>query len=227
MRERIMELVDGRYRVRHLVLTVPNVKRLSGEFLDWFRACFSALRRRGVFRSVEGGVYVFETTYNEERCDWNVHLHALLLGDRFIPWEAIYRAWNEIVSSRALLSGQPEEWREALAKGCGVRITLKPFGKGIKYVLCDALKGMEFVYRPELLAEYLLAVRGKRLFVSFGELFSSGGGGSWRLFCPVCGSFDLVPLGYWVGGGSVLRLRSGWVLCKPPPQPFGTDMVPF
>jgi hypothetical protein len=131
----------------------------------------------------------------------------------------LYRAWNEIVSSRAHLAGQGEGWRESLAKGCGVRIKLKPFGKGLMYVLNGALKDNGFVHRPELLAEYLLAVRGKRLFVTFGELFGERFEG-FRLFCPVCGSFDLVYLGYWVGEDSVRKLRRGWVLCKPPPVPF-------
>jgi hypothetical protein len=220
MKARIMKRVEGVYSVRHLVLTVPNVKRLRKEFLDWFRGCYSLLRRRKFFaRRVGGGDYSFEVKYNEERGDWHVHLHALLLGERFIPREAILRAWNEIVQKRAHLAGQGEEWREALAKGCGVWIKLKPFGKGLMYVLNGALKDNGFVGSPELLAEYLLAVRGKRLFVTFGELFGEKEG-EFRLFCPVCGSFDLVYLKYWVGEECVMKLRHGWVLCKPPPVPF-------
>jgi len=220
VKARVMKRVEGVYSVRHLVLTVPNVKRLRKEFYDWYRVCFSLLRRRKFFASrVRGGVYTFETKYNEERGDWHVHLHAVLLGERFIPREALLRAWNEIVSSRAHLAGQGEEWRERTALGCGVWIKSKPFGKGLMYILNGALKDNGFVHRPELLAEYLLAVRGKRLFVTFGELFGEKEE-EFRLFCPVCGSFDLVYLGYWVGEESVRKLRHGWVLCKPPPVPF-------
>jgi hypothetical protein len=220
VKARIMKRVEGVYSVRHLVLTVPNVKRLTREFYDWYRACFSLLRRRKFFSSrVRGGVYTFEPKYNGERGDWHVHLHAVLLGERFIPFEQLHGAWNEIVSERAHLAGQPLGWRESLAKGCGVRISLKPFGKGLMYVLNGALKDNGFVKSPELLAEYLLAVRGKRLFVTFGELFGTRDE-EFRLFCPVCGSFDLVYRGYWVGEECVRKLRSGWVLCKPPPVPF-------
>jgi hypothetical protein len=215
-----MKRVEGVYSVRHLVLTVPNVRRLRREFYDWFRACFTLLRRRKFFSSrVRGGVYSFETKRNKKRRDWHVHLHAILLGERFIPFEQLYSAWNEIVSSRVHLSGEGAEWRERMRKGCGVRIKLKPFGKGLMYVLNDALKDNGFVHCPELLAEYLLAVKGKRLFVTFGELFGTRDEG-FRLFCPVCGSFDLVYLEYWVGEGCVRKLRHGWVLCKPPPVPF-------
>jgi len=220
MKARIMKRVEGVYSVRHLVLTVPNVRRLRKEFLDWFRVCFSLLRRRKFFaRRVRGGVYTFEVKYNEELLSWHVHLHAVLLGERFVPREAIYSAWNEIVEKRAHLAGESEGWRESLSKGCGVWIKSKPFGKGLMYILNGALKDNGFVHRPELLAEYLLAVRGKRLFVTFGELFGEKEE-EFCLFCPVCGSFDLVYLGYWVGEESVRKLRHGWVLCKPPPVPF-------
>jgi len=199
------------------VLTVPNVRRLTKEFYEWFRACFTLLRRRKFFASrVRGGVYTFDETYNKERGTWHVHLHAVLLGERFIPFWQLKGAWSEIVSSRAPLAGQPAEWCESLSKGCGVRIKLKPFGKGLMYVLNGAVKDKGFVDCPELLAEYLLAVRGKRLLVTFGELFGTRDEG-YRLFCPVCGSFDLIYLEYWVGEEKVRKLRHGWVLAKPPP----------
>jgi hypothetical protein len=198
---RIVGRVKGRYRVRHLVLTVRSVPRIDREYFVWLRRCFEKLRHRNVFKSVEGGVYAIETTHSD--AGWHVHIHAVLIGG-FIPHGELQRAWSEIVGDEAIV------W-----------IKLIPFGKGVKYILADAVKGKEWVFDSKLLAEYLLAVWGTRLFATWGCVYGvdrdkADEGG---VVCPVCGSCAVSFYEYKVvSADEVSRVAGGWVYGIPPPD---------
>jgi len=198
---RIKGRVGGRYRIRHLILTVRSVPRIDGEYFVWLRRCFERLRHRKVFKSVEGGVYAIETTHND--AGWHVHIHAVLVGG-FIPHGELQRAWSEIVGDEAIV------W-----------IKLIPFGKGVQYVLGDVVKGKEWVFDSELLAEYLLATWGTRLFSTWGCLYgvNRDGVGKEGVVCPVCGSYAISFINFKVVSEyEVMRLGGGWVYDIPPPE---------
>lgn len=187
--------------LRMLVLTVPNVGKLTREEIERIRAYFTKLRRRVLWtRSVSGGLYALEMTRGRKR-DWHPHFHVVLEGG-FLDWAKIQREWSEIVGTYCnVWIGKIEYPEEALKYIC------KPSGEMLEDV--------------GALVEFLEATMGKQLVAPLG---------SWREKaeeeegpldrCPECGGVlnceGPFPIGYYVEKvGSTVDVFSPGVAIQP------------
>lgn len=150
---RLKNAFEGMTAPKMLTLTVRNVPRIDRAYFKTLRGYFSKLRRRGCFKQVLGGVYSIETTYNKTRRDWHVHIHALIDSTGFINRDRLVEAWKEITDG---------SW------GVDIRQADKD---SIQEVLKYECKLVDFVADPWLVGQYLDAVKGARLFHSFGNVF--------------------------------------------------------
>lgn len=150
---RLKTAFEGMFQPKMLTLTVRNVPHIDRAYFKKLRGYFSKLRRRGCFKQVLGGVYSIETTYNKTRRDWHVHIHALIDSKDFINRDKLVEAWKEITDG---------SW------GIDIRLADKD-------AICEVLKYecklVDFVGDADLVDQYLTAVKGARLFHSFGNVF--------------------------------------------------------
>jgi len=166
-------------RPKHVVLTVRNTQKLTKEYIQWVKKCFSRLRRRKFARTWRSGIYAIEVT-NESR-GWHVHIHALIEAV-WIDQRELAKTWAEIVGQDYAIV-----WVGA-AKDAGVA----------KEVMKYTVKGNQLAsWSPEEIRQYILATEGIRLFGRFGEL--NGEIARWKQeieeacdtgFTCVCGSSD-------------------------------------
>jgi len=92
---------------KHVVLTCRNSDVLTKERVQWFKKCFSRLRRTVFASNWHGGFYALEVT-NESR-GWHLHLHALLDAS-WIDQAELARQWAKIVGQEfaiVYVSGKP------------------------------------------------------------------------------------------------------------------------
>ena len=154
--KRLKGMFDAMIEPKMLTLTVRNVPAINKAYFKWIRDCFSKLRRRKFFTNqVTGGVYSIETTYNAERKDWHVHIHALIDSEANIPRDSIKEAWEKITVG---------SW------GVDIR---RANHNAIYEVLKYETKVADFVQYPQRVQEYLEAVKGSRLFHAFGNFFDN------------------------------------------------------
>lgn len=81
-------------QTKHVVLTCRNSEVLTKTKVQWFKKCFSRLRRTVFAAKWRGGFYSLEVT-NESR-GWHLHLHALIDAD-WIDQGELARQWAKIV----------------------------------------------------------------------------------------------------------------------------------
>lgn len=144
-----------RRRVRFVTLTLRHSPTSLRSQVDRLLRSFAALRRRGFWKSsVHGGCSCLELKVSDRDGLWHVHLHCLIET----PWldqKRLSEEWHattgdsSIVDVRAV--SRPEEQARYVAKYCA--------------------KGTDSsTYRhPEQLAEYIIAIRGRRLITTFGS----------------------------------------------------------
>lgn len=150
--KRLKKAFESMKQPKMLTLTVKNVPQIDRAYFKYLRGCFSKLRRRGCFKSVLGGVYSIETTYNKRRKDWHVHIHALI-DSNFMEQKTLAEAWKKITKGSwgvDIRQADPDALKEVLKYEC---------------------KLVDFVGDPDLVDHYLSAVKDARLFHSFGNVF--------------------------------------------------------
>ena len=133
-----------------LTLTVKNVQNIDKAYFKWIRGCLSKLRRTKGFKTVSGGVYSIETTYNAERGDWHVHIHALIDSENLLSRDELKASWERITDG---------SW------GVDIRMADQT---ALQEILKYECKLSDFASHPERVDEYLKAVKGLRLFQGFG-----------------------------------------------------------
>jgi len=176
-----------------LTLTVKNVANIDKAYFKWLRGCFTKLRRRKLWlmredctncerkRCIEhrdgncrsgcetwnkkgckdhsarfdeivgGGIYSIETTFNAEFQTWHVHIHALIDSAQKLPVYELRKQWEKITKG---------SW------GVDIRQAYDP-REVVKY----ETKSADFIASPERVQEYLEAVKGSRLYHTFGDFF--------------------------------------------------------
>lgn len=138
---------------KHVVLTVRNFQNLTPEVVDWFRDCWSKLRRSKFASNWRGGFYRFEIT-NEGK-GWHLHLHALVDA----LWIDQFRL--------------KEQWRKN-TDGAGYIVKVKD-ARGTDYlheVTKYVVKGHQLAaWKPQQILEFVTAFTGKRTFGVFGSLY--------------------------------------------------------
>lgn len=138
---------------KHVVLTVRNVDTITKSYVQWFKACFSKLRRMKFARNWQGGFYRLEVT-NEGR-GWHLHLHALI-DAKWIDSGQLAKKWGDIV-------GQDF----AIVKVKDVRE--KSY---LEEVTKYAVKGSELAgWQASDIRAFIEAFSGVRTFGVFGSLY--------------------------------------------------------
>lgn len=139
---------------KHVVLTARNTERFTGATIAKFQRALARLQRTKLFRAVEGGCASLEVT-NEGR-GWHLHAH-LLLNVRWINGFELGAAWAKQI-------GQDF----AIVKVIDAR-TMDYLGELCKYVC----KPNEMAYwAPSEIAAFIIAIRRKRFFKTFGTLYN-------------------------------------------------------
>ena len=137
---------------KHLVLTQKNFEILTRRrFRELSLAC-ARLRRSKCFANVSGGCVSTEVT--KEDHGWHLHTHWLI-NARWLDMEKVSVRWGKLVGQKfAIVKIKDVRNREYLQEVC-------------KY----AVKGDELAkWSPDEILQFVSAVRGIRMFASFGSL---------------------------------------------------------
>jgi len=138
---------------KHVVLTVRNSQQITKDYVKWFKACWSKLRRSKFARNWEGGFYSLEVT-NEGK-GWHLHLHAIVEA-KWIDAGELARQWARCVA---------QDFAIVKVKDCRQREYLKEVTK-------YAVKGSELAGWPAAdIAAFIDAFKGVRTFGVFGVLY--------------------------------------------------------
>lgn len=157
----------------HVVLTRRTDGANHKHALDHLTSSFSKVRQSLLWRTaVKAGAAVVESKVGKGSNKLHLHLHCLVVGDEM----------NKFALSKA--------WRRASGGSFIVHVgKVLDHEKQIAYVCSYIGKGLDAsVYRrPDLLLDALTALRGRRLFCTFGEWWGrereleSEEGGDWRM----------------------------------------------
>jgi Replication protein len=141
---------------KHLVTTQRNFPVLTRRRIREHQHNLVRLRRTALFENVLGGCVSIEIT--NEGNGWHLHAHWLV-DARWVDAPQLARTWGEIVDQES-----------AIVKVLDVR------GRNYTHEVCKYLaKGSEIASWPaEQIAEFVMAIRGRRFFFSFGSLFKAG-----------------------------------------------------
>jgi hypothetical protein len=145
--------------------------------------CFKELRKTEWWKGlVTGGMWFLECKLGKNSQWWHPHLHVLAQGDRWISQQALANEWHKItgdsfiVDIREVKDPQQRAWYVT-------KYATKP---------CDAT----VIRNPERLAEFMTAIKGQRLYQSFGE-------------CTGFGQEENEPARQWKSIGRVEDLAAG------------------
>lgn len=169
--------------LRYVVLSERNTKTYA-EGRELLLASWHSLRRSvGWKRKVKGCIVAEEVTYNAKEKTWHPHLNILIEGD-FFPHEELRMAWFRASEGRGEIV-----WITKANEGTVFEL--------IKYVA----KVTDLLDHPEVLDEFLTAIKGRRLLRTYGVCRniptadeSCPEDGSEQ--CPDCGSKCFVDLGF-------------------------------
>jgi hypothetical protein len=135
------------------VLTQRNFPTLTKRKIRECKAAFSRLRRSKFAANWRGGCYSLEIT-NEGR-GWHLHIHCLI-DAHWIDAAELARQWGHLVG-------------QEFGIVCVKRVHGDHYLRELtKYVV----KGSQMAgWEPEEILEFIRAIKGSRMFGTFGELF--------------------------------------------------------
>lgn len=135
-----------------ITLTEKNVLTIDKKYFSGLRRRVTKLRHRDIFDKCEGGFYGIETTYNSDTKTWHVHVH-MIVDTEYIPQAELSEAWEDITGGSYIVDIRKINNAEKAGKEVA------------KYIV----KPGEFLQDPELVNEFLNAVKGARLVSTFGK----------------------------------------------------------
>jgi|SRR5581483_4085286 len=152
----VLEYV-GRRACHHLTLTVARTNTPLQRLLRHLRNSFRTLNRRPMWkRSIIGGIWFHDCTYDEYHERWGPHLHLVIeAADLQIEW--IASAWLEITGD----SWQVEA--TAIDQSCESRAGAVFYASKVAY--------QQFAHNAAAMREYLQAVKGLRKAQPFGAWY--------------------------------------------------------
>jgi len=153
---RMLDWTQG-CRVRFVTLTLKRSDQPLKSVLDRLLKAFKKLRRQEFWlRAVKAGTAVVEITRGAARDHWHVHLHVLTVGT-WLPVDELRAGW-EIASEGSTV--------------VDVRL-IRDHQVGVAYVAKYAGKGWDqsVLEDADALLESVVALRGRRLLVNFGEWY--------------------------------------------------------
>lgn len=128
------------------------------------QSAFKRLRRGKNWKhNVKGGLSAFETTRNEVRGTWHVHIHVVA-DVHFYAQEELLADWRDALGTTGLKIGGANIQRAKSGEGMEVDDALR---ECIKYVS----KGIDDGMTDESLRELLKWMRGRRLTTCFGSFY--------------------------------------------------------
>lgn len=142
-------------RARFLTLTLKSNAEPLAELLAKLSTDFAALRRTKLWRNkVTGGVAFIEVKWIERTERWHVHLHSLIQG-RYIPDHELAQTWLRITGTSHII--------DIRVANDNAHVT--------HYITKYASKPLDqtVVNEPVRLAEAVVAMKGKRLCMTFGS----------------------------------------------------------
>jgi len=139
---------------RFITLTLKSTTEPLAELLAKLTRDFTALRRSALWRKrVTGGVAFLEVKWFESTQRWHPHLHCLVQG-RFIPRQDLSKLWHKITGTSMVVDIRiVEDERQCTHYIC--KYASKPLDRTV-------------VVNPPRLDEAVLALKGKRLCMTFG-----------------------------------------------------------
>ena len=142
-------------RARFLTLTLKSTTEPLADLLAKLSKDFATLRRSKLWRhKVTGGVAFLEVKWIESTQRWHVHLHSLVQG-RYIPREELAQTWLRITRTSFVI-----DIRVAQDNACVTHYICKYASKPLDHTV---------VVEPDKLDEAVLAMKGKRLCMTFGS----------------------------------------------------------
>ena len=104
-------------------------------------------------KSVLGGAYCVEVIPKETF--WHIHLHAIL-DCKYLPYQQIFSQWRSLFNVRHIeVDIRQADSREARS-----------------YIAKEVGKNMAISLDPEFIVEWYHAIKGSRLWTSFGTFFN-------------------------------------------------------
>ena len=167
--ERIDEVLkkNRKLKVALLTLTVKNGSDL-GERANHLLTSFRTLIKRrqdylkkgrgfNEFCKIDGAMYSYENTYNEQTGEWHPHVHMLVLLNDWIDQEALGETWHEITGDSYIVDVRKVKKSKELG-----------YAKAAAEVCKYALKFSDLTV--EKTWEAFKTLKGKNLSGSFGSL---------------------------------------------------------
>jgi hypothetical protein len=142
-------------QARFMTLTLKSASEPLANLLSKLTADFTALRRSKLWRNkVTGGVAFIEVKWKQQTQRWHPHLHCLVQG-RYVPQAELSKLWLKITGTSKI-----------------VDIRFARDSRGVThYVTKYASKPFDHtvLMEPNRLDEAVLALKGKRLCLTFGK----------------------------------------------------------
>lgn len=140
--------------IRFLTLTLKASQQPLTDQLDRLYKSFSELRRRAFWKKrVTGGIAFLELTYNADATMWHPHFHILIEGS-FLPHRELKKLWYAITGDSFVVDIRPVRSNTHAAHYV-TKYASKPFNN-------------TFLGRPGPLDEALVALKGRKLLMTFG-----------------------------------------------------------
>lgn len=171
----VREHLDAR-RARFVTLTLRSDRESLQYLLDHLYASFARLRRTKLWGNTQrGGVAFCEIKWSARNERWHPHLHILTEG-RYIAKQALSNAWRKATGDSFIVDVRKVSSAE----------------RAISYVVKYASKPHDAsIWRiPERLVEAMLAMRGRRLCLTYGtwrgvSLTDVPQSGAWTPIAPL------------------------------------------
>lgn len=211
----IQAITTSKRTVRFLTLTLRARDCLLSDQLARLTACFKELRRRKWWKAhVDGGAMFIECKIGEKSHAWHVHAHCLIEGGYFEQKE-LSAEWHAVTGDSYIVD---------------VRSVTDP-ARRAAYVTKYATKPADstVLRNVDRLQEFILCIKGKRLFQCFGEwkTFSLEGDDEPRRNLTVIGSVE--NLAARARAGEAEASRFYYAACRKWPhlsQTFGSPAPP-
>lgn len=176
----------GKHPCRFITLTLKTTNEPLAESLKHLYDSFARLRRTKLWTSaVTAGAASCEIKWNEGTNRWHPHLHLLVVGS-YLPQKLLSEAWR--VASRGSFV-------------VDVRL-VRDSNSAARYVSKYATKPLNssFVAVPDRLQEAVLALKGRRLILTFGlwatlQLLAGDSDVEWRPIAPLWRIIDEAAVG--------------------------------
>lgn len=151
----LLRVIDAGDRVRFVTFTLKHHPIPLSVQIDKLISSFKNLRRHPTLkRYFESGAWFLEIKLDKAGVLWHPHLHVIQVGPDRIPHREISQAWLSITGDSFVVDVRAIPDRQ----------------KQVQYVTKYATKPLatEVTRHPALLQEFVVAIKGRRLYQCFG-----------------------------------------------------------